>query len=834
MQPLRHRLGRFELLTAERVVLKDGAPVPLGPRAFDVLLALVERRGQLVTKNELLEAVWPGVFVEENNLQAQVSAIRKILGRDAIATIPGRGYQLTIPPEEAAEPSLPAASPPAPAQTNLPGQLPPIYGRAAEISAVTALLGEHRLVSIVGPAGIGKTRLSQSVAFNLAGEWPDGAWIVELAGTFDAAAAHSTIAKAVGVTLDPRRPPEQALIDGLRKRWMLLVLDNCEHLLEPVAAFVRALLERAPGIRLMITSQARLRLPDEQIVRLEGLSLPATDDTAQLPASGALALFTARASASLPGFRLTPGNLRTVIHVCQRLDGNPLALELAASRLPLLGIEGLEAHLDDRFKVLTGGLRAGLERHQALRSALDWSHDLLTPDEQTVFRRLGVFAGDFSLELARTVASDNSPDGQGLDGWAIVELLATLIERSLVVAGSEPTPRYYLLETMRAYALQQLELRGEREILERRHALAVRAVFERMDAEWFQNSADTMRERHARELNNLRAAADWAVAAERDGETAVALAADSTEIWLSTGLIHEGLQRWLRAQPCVARAAPAVQARYWLAGTPYYRWWSDGRAAGENAIRLARELGDDRRLYVALAFAASHAAHRGDEVTATRAVRELETIEHADWPLSLRVYGLEARAHTSYMAGCYEETLAVARRMAEIFDATGNSRGKFTTRMYIANVTFTLDRYREAVRLGRELRDEPHASRYDLYGIALFNLIEALLFAGEPDEAQRTARQLLAGRPQFLVGLTLCLALLAAERGRFEDAARLLGHSRRVYADNALPLEPAELKVTERVQGLLRAALSAEDFGRLTAEGARLDEPAAFALSGVG
>ena len=184
-------------------------------------------------------------------------------------------------------PALPAASALARTQTNLPEQLPPIYGRAAEIAAITTLLGEHRLVSIVGPAGIGKTRLSQSVAFNLAGEWPDGAWIVELAGTFDAAAAHSTIAKTVGVTLDPRMPPEQALIDGLRKRWMLLVLDNCEHLLEPVAAFVRALLERAPGIRLLITSQARLRLPDEQIVRLEGLSLPASDDTAPLPASGA-------------------------------------------------------------------------------------------------------------------------------------------------------------------------------------------------------------------------------------------------------------------------------------------------------------------------------------------------------------------------------------------------------------------------------------------------------------------------------------------------------------------------------------------------------------------
>ena len=263
-------------------------------------------------------------------------------------------------------------------------------------------------------------------------------------------------------------------------------------------------------MRVLITSQARLRLPEEHVVRLEGLSLPASDDLAPPPDSGALELFAARASASQPGFRLTTANLRTVINLCRRLDGIPLALELAASRLPLLGLEGLEAHLDDRFKVLSGGLRSGLARHQTLRSALDWSHDLLTPDEQTVFRRLGVFAGDFSLELARTVASDSL-----IDDWAIVEILATLIERSLVAAGDEPSPRYRLLETMRAYALEQLDKQGERETLDRRHAFAVRSLFERMDADWYQNSADSMRARHAHELNNLRAAGDWASTAER-------------------------------------------------------------------------------------------------------------------------------------------------------------------------------------------------------------------------------------------------------------------------------------------------------------------------------
>jgi len=828
MEPRRLCFGRFELLAAERVLLDEGAPVSLGPRAYDVLLALVSRRGRLVTKDELLEAVWPGVIVEDGNLHAQVATIRKVLGRDAIATVPGRGYQFTLTAQGFAESTPPAAPQPARTPTNLPEHLPTLFGRDPEIGAITGLLAEHRLVSIVGPPGIGKTRLSLSVACHIAGESPDGAWLIELAGARTAEAVHSTIAKTLGVTLDPRKPPEVALLDGLRRRWMLLVLDNCEHLLEPVATFVRALLERAPGIRILVTSQAPLRLPDERITRLAGLALPAGEELSSLTESGALALFAARASAALPGFQLAPGNLRAAIRICQRLDGIALALELAAARLPLLGLEGLEAHLDDRFKVLGGGMRAGLDRHQTLRSALGWSHDLLSANEQTVFRRLGVFAGDFGLPLARAVASDAR-----LDEWAVVEHLASLIDRSLVVAGSEPRPRYRLLETMRSYALEQLQLHGERELVERRHASAVRALFEKMDADWHPHPADETRTRYARELDNVRAASDWASSPSGDAETAVALAADSTEIWLSTGLIHEGLRRWRRADSCVAHAVPAVQLRYWLAGTAYFRWWSDGRTAGERAITLARQLKDDRRLYRALSFAASHAAHRGEEDAAGEALRELDALEHADWPASLKVYGLEARAHTTYMSGRYQETIDTATRMAQIYRAAGDLRGEFRTRLYIANVTFTMARYLEAVRLGRELRDEPGASRHDLYGIALLNLVEALLFAGETDEAERTARQLLAWRPPLLVGMTVCLALLLAERGRFEDAARLFGHGHSVYASNGLPLEPAERTVSDRAQARLRGALNPEDFDRLTAEGARLDERAAFALSGL-
>lgn len=831
MAPDRLCFGRFELRMAERALLADGAPVALGPRAFDVLLALTDLRGRLVTKNELMERVWPDLVVEENNLQVQVSTLRKILGRDAIATVPGRGYQFTLSPDGIES----AAAPPAAralrerTPTNLPEHLPPIYGRTDRIGEITRLLADHRLIGIVGPPGIGKTRLAQSVAFNVVGRWPDGVWLIELVGVSDASAVYSAIAAAVGIALESDRPPAVTLVDGLRRRSMLLVLDNCEHLLEPVAALVRALLERAPEVRMLITSQAPLRLPEERTIRLEGLALPAGDDLAVVSDSGAVALFDARASAASPGFRLTSDNLGAVVRICRRLDGIPLAIELAAARLPILGLDGLEAHLGDRFKVLTGGLRGVHPRHRTLRSALNWSHGLLAPEEQKVFRRLGIFAGGFSLELARAVASDDT-----LDEWTVVEHLATLIDRSLVVADSEPTPRYRLLETMRAYALDELRRHDEQPALERRHALAMRALFEHMDRAWFEHPADATRRLHARELHNLRAATDWAASAAGDAETAVALTTDSAEIWMSTGLVHEGLHRWQRVQALVPGVAPEIQLRFWLAGAAYHRWTSEGHAACGRAMALARELKDRRRLYLALAFEASGAAHRGQEAEADRALRELDALEDPGWPMALKVHGLEARSHTTYMSGRFEDTLGVASQMASVFSAAGDSRGYFRARLYHANILFCLERFEEAVALGRELRDAPGTSRYDLYAVALMNLIEALLFVGNVAEAEQTTRRLLALHRMPLKSRTLCIGLLLAHLGRPQDAARLIGHGYAAFEKNGVPLEPAEFKVGERAESLLRAALSAEELKRLIAEGTALDESTAIALSGLG
>ena len=433
------RFGAVQLDVEQSQLLIDGRPAKLSPRAFSVLLALVERRDRAVSKNELFELVWPNVVVEENNLQVHISALRKLLGPQTIATIPGRGYRFTAEMDVSAQDSAADGQPPATAATptlatlsNLPLRLELLYGRDDDARAVGELLRSHTQVSIVGASGIGKTRLALAVANALLESFSDGVWLVELAALNDGALVAGAIARALGIRAGDDRPVLETVIALLRKQSTLLVLDNCEHLQDAVAECVRTLVLSAPTLRVLVTSQEALHIAEEQVYRLGGLSIDATADA---PAA-AVELFIVRARAANPRMQLTTANLTAIAEICRRLDGMPLAIELAAARVRILGIEGLRARLDERFQVLTGGTRATLRRHQTLRAAIDWSYGLLGPDEQTVFRRLGVFVGGFTLELAQDVAADEE-----IDRWAVLDVLGHLVDRSLVVAEGDDTPR---------------------------------------------------------------------------------------------------------------------------------------------------------------------------------------------------------------------------------------------------------------------------------------------------------------------------------------------------------------------------------------------------------
>jgi len=481
-----YRFHHYRLLPGQRQLLEGERPVKLGSRAFDMLLALVERRERVVDKHELMDLVWPRLVVEENNLQVQVLALRKLLGHPAISTVPGRGYRFTLPvQQEGGQQDVQSGSAPQPVAEHAgrpPPAVSPLVGRADELRTLHGLVAGHGLVTVAGAGGIGKTRLAEGVAraFGqgaLAGAG-DGVWWVELAGLNDPALVPVAVAQALGLNTGDGADATQAVLQALRGKAVLLVLDNAEHLLEGVAAFVGNVRENLGKVRLLVTSQEVLRTADEQVYRLGPLSLPVGDDLAAVQASGAVELFVSRARLAQPRFELTDTNRAAVADICRRLDGIALAIELAAARLPLLGVGGLRARLDERFQVLTAGARAVMRRHQTLRAAVDWSHGLLTEHEQVVLRRLGVFTGGFTLEAAQDVVEDGR-----IDRWDVLEHLGALVDKSLVAAEGEPLPRYRLLETTRLYALERLADAGETEALLLRHAQVYFALAELHDAD---------------------------------------------------------------------------------------------------------------------------------------------------------------------------------------------------------------------------------------------------------------------------------------------------------------------------------------------------------------
>ena len=549
------RFGRFRLHPTQRQLFENDVPVKLGGRAFDVLWALVERRDRAVPKNELMQLAWPKRVVEENNLQVQVVTLRKLLGPAAITTIPGRGYQFTAPLDGAAQPTPPtqdpveAASPMTAPLTNLPAELQPLYGRNDDLARLSELIERHPLVSVVGPGGIGKTRLAQAAAYGARADFADGVWVVELAPLADPALAISAVARTLEVQLGAE-PKAVDFAATLRARRMLLVLDNCEHLLDSVAEIVAALRREAPSVRILATSQEPLRLPDEQVYRLGTLAVPENVPVEVARHIGAVALFVARAQAAAPAFVLTESTLPIVVDICRRLDGIALAIELAAARVPLLGVDGLRAKLDDRFRILTAGARFALRRHQTLRAALEWSHSLLTAAEQIVFRRLGVFAGTFGLGSAQRVASADT-----IDEWSVLEILGALVDKSLVVVEAGAEPRYRLLETGRAYALEQLADSGELNAVLRQHAAALLAVFDRSRDEYWTTTTGARIDRYAADIDNLRAALDWAAGAG-EADLLVALTGASSWLWRDVGLHAEGLRRCDQAIALIGPATP--------------------------------------------------------------------------------------------------------------------------------------------------------------------------------------------------------------------------------------------------------------------------------------
>jgi len=435
-----YRFGPFELQPNQRRLLNDGHPVELGHRAFDVLSVLVERAGQLVTKDQLLGLVWPGVVVEENNLQVQVSTLRKILGTTAIATTAGRGYCFTLELTPGSESSSLPVTP----RHNLPSQLTSFIGHDDDLEEYAALLEQTRLLTLTGIGGCGKTRLAVELAKRVLQSFPDGAWYVDLASLLDAERVALTVATLLGIREENDRQMVDTLCDRLASKHMLLVLDNCEHLVAACAALVQRVIGAASGVRVLAASREGLSVAGERTVTVRSLSFPPPGsklDPRALDACEAVRLFVERARLLVPKFSLGDDSRDAVAEICRRLDGIPLAVELAAARVKMLTVEEIRARLDDRFRLLTGGSKTAMARQQTLLATIQWSYDHLAPDQQQLLQRLSVFVGGWTLASATRVA------GEQLDEYAVLDVLTRLVEQSLVTTNrvERGTTRYTML-----------------------------------------------------------------------------------------------------------------------------------------------------------------------------------------------------------------------------------------------------------------------------------------------------------------------------------------------------------------------------------------------------
>jgi predicted ATPase/DNA-binding winged helix-turn-helix (wHTH) protein len=597
--------GPFQLLAARRELLAHGVPVTLGQRAFEILLMLVNRHGQLVTKDELMAEVWPGVVVEENNIQVHVSALRKVLstagdGDRYLLTVAGRGYRFVAPVQRESGAGLTAPPASAPDRTaavsagaatnNLPQQLTTLIGREADLADIMARLAAHRLVTLTGSGGVGKTRLAIEAGRNVLDRYPDGVWLAELAPLNDPQLVTSIVGDVLGVSLNAPSGAIETLASALKDKQLLLILDNCEHVIAEAARVAETLMRSCPRLSILASSRERLAIAGESIVRVP--SLPAPDASGTLTAArageyAAVRLFVERASA-LGGFALNDANAATVGSICQRLDGIPLAIELAVPRLRVLSLEQLARGLDERFRLLTAGSRTALPRQQTLHALIDWSYGLLSDAEKMLLARLSVFFGTAALaSITAVVASAEIPAEQ------VSDLLLSLVEKSLVHADAASSEfRYGLLESTRYYASEKL---ADASRMRRRHAEHFAARLAQATAEWEMTPTRQWMACYASDIDNLRGALEWAFGADGDVTVGLELVARSHVLWAELGLILEH-RRWVvEALDKVAKGTPSeVTARLlsWQAGDVREL---DDPADYDEAVRAAslyRKVGD--------------------------------------------------------------------------------------------------------------------------------------------------------------------------------------------------------------------------------------------------
>ena len=834
--PERFGFGPFQLDPQRRLLLRDGAPVELGSRAFDLLVALLRQAGQPVGKEALIRTVWGGQAVEENNLTVQVSALRRLLGGDPagapyIRTVAGRGYVFASPVTHAR--GAPPAPPPR--MAGLPRPPSAFIGREAERAEVARRLEEHRLVCLTGLGGVGKTRLATEIGAELADRYPDGVVFLDLVPCTDPKRVADLLATALGAG-SGRDGAEEGVLAALRPRRTLLILDNAEHLLDAVSRLVQPILAECPGIAMLVTSREPLGLAGESVVRLLPFATPG--EASELSAEAALGydavrLFVERASKAVPGFALSAANAPAVVEICRRLDGIALAIEMAVPRLQVLEPGQLAARLQERFRLLAAPGRDVPSRQRTLGAMFDWSWELLPEEERRLLQRLAVFVGGARLDAVVALGA-----ACGASEWETLDGLTALAGKSLATPEfGRPEPRYRLLETTRQYALGRLAP-AEAQALAAAHAAETLRLFEQAEAAWQTTQSAAWLEHYGVEANNLRAALGWSFGPEGDEALGLRLVAASYPLWWDLpGLpLREGRGWFDLAAARLGPATPApVAARIWFGHS-----WRDVRfgdrdnyPAAERAAALFREAGEPVGLGAALWRAGSAMLTQETLGTAERLFDEAERILRGQAPGKWLALTLVKRGDLLMRAGRFEEALGAYEEAMRLVRATGYWYGLMNGGSNMAELLFCLGQTERALRQLEDLRDElPPGLRTPL----MATLAAHLALAGQAEQAGEAVREVAAHAP--LLGFTGSLAwaaetlgLLMAAAGAPERAARLAGFARRVHP-SVETRAGARREVFRRLDAALAEALAPAARQRLAAEGAGWNDAEAAAATG--
>jgi len=835
-------IGPFRLDCDAGVLTEAGVPVALGSRAVAVLSALVQRRQEYVQKRSIIDAAWPDVVVEESNLAVQISAIRRVLsqvqgGERWIETLARRGYRFVGPVTELAEAHQESAVGTS-SNTNLPEPLTSFIGRERELVEIKRLLPSTRLLTLVGTGGIGKTRLALQAAAEVTDAYRDGVWLAELGSIRDPSLVPASVAQVLGIQERTGTALTDTLCANLKSRQLLLILDNCEHLLDACARLANAIVRAASAPTILATSREALHVDGEQIYQLQALSLPdPSSSAAAIARSEAVQLFVERVHRQLPDFELTEPRARAIAQLCVHLDGIPLALELAAARVRSLSIEQINTRLNERFRLLTSGSRTALPRHQTLRAALDWSYDLLAEDERRVLRRLSIFPGSFSLEAAAAVASDPA-----IDEFAVIDLLSQLVARSLVSADTTAAhTRYRLLETTRGYALEKLTEVEETDAIERRHAHYFRDLFADAADAWARIPDSDWRVAYGAELDNVHAALDWALGPRGDSEVGVGLAVGSAPLWLELVLANEGPRRLQAAIAAVGPGTPERnQAGLW-SWLGYLSWRAPQEAveAYTRSLELYRRAGDPMGTGMSLMRLGGELAHMGRVEPAKALLSEALPLLERGGPSKALAEYFRFVGHLRMLSGDLVDARLNYEKAASLSRKTGAEGIGLAALSSLAEIDWTagnlgaaLETYREAIALTRKSLP----GRRRTLGLYLTNLAGVYTESGELDAALDAAREGLAlHQDSGYAWFTLDhLALRGALAGNPVAAARIAGYTDAAHEANGAARQPNEARARDRLNAILREKLPTDELERLLAEGAKMsdDDACRMALEG--